>query len=185
MIALDLPDASLVGNPIQLAFVPADFDQALHFWTNMMGAGPFFVRRDRESRRSLYRGRAVDLALTVAFGQWGELQIELLRQDNVAPSVYSDFSAAAGSLHHLGFFVDDLDAVRTYWEARGGKVIQERTRSDGTGLIYLQTVNTPILEYIAPTPRLRQLFEVVKDAAAGWDGSDRIRDIPPDLLPPA
>ena len=32
-----------LGDVMQLAYVPADFDGALKFWIETMGAGPFFA----------------------------------------------------------------------------------------------------------------------------------------------
>ena len=34
-----------LGEVMQLAYVPADFDGALKFWIETMGAGPFFAHR--------------------------------------------------------------------------------------------------------------------------------------------
>src|SRR5690606_23902147 len=34
---------SRLGNVMQLAFVPRDFDAAVRFWTETMGVGPFFL----------------------------------------------------------------------------------------------------------------------------------------------
>ncbi|HUA32158.1 MAG TPA: hypothetical protein VMA09_01025 [Candidatus Binataceae bacterium] len=32
-----------LGDVMQMAYVPADLDQALRFWTKTIGAGPFFA----------------------------------------------------------------------------------------------------------------------------------------------
>ena len=52
---------------MQMAYVPADLDAALHFWTRTIGAGPFFainhIKLDRTSiSRRTSRNRFLDHA---------------------------------------------------------------------------------------------------------------------------
>jgi len=77
---------------MQNAFVVTDLDAALDHWTRVMGVGPFFVFERVEFAEIWYRGQsALDIDLSVAIGYWGDLQIELIRQRNDVPSIYTDF----------------------------------------------------------------------------------------------
>ena len=73
-----------------------------------------------------YRGRTVTCALALAFGCSGGLQLELLDPQR-GEGLHVDFLAEHGpGLHHLGFLVDDFDAVTAsarrlgFPEAMGG-----------------------------------------------------------------
>ena len=47
-----------------------------------------------------------------AYGQWGAIMVELVEDHGDGPSPVRDMFPPDGSgLHHLAFFVDDLDAA--------------------------------------------------------------------------
>ena len=45
-----------LGDIMQLAFVPSDFDAAVRHWTEVMGAGPFFLLPNVSLPGGRYRG---------------------------------------------------------------------------------------------------------------------------------
>jgi len=81
-----------LGPIYQLAYVPDDFDRALAFWTGTMGAGPFLVRDRVELVDTRYRGARSDVRFGLALCYWGDVNIELIRQENERPR-----SIAAGA----------------------------------------------------------------------------------------
>src|SRR5262245_54422914 len=89
-----------LGEIMQLAFVPEDLDQAIAHWLKT-GAGPFFILRNATFREVAFNDRPTEVVLTVAFGYWGDMQIEIMRQENDTPSVYTRWRAAGREgLHH-------------------------------------------------------------------------------------
>ena len=50
------PRITDLGEVMQLAYVPADFDGALKFWIEVMGAGPFFALDHVQLTDLKYRG---------------------------------------------------------------------------------------------------------------------------------
>jgi len=71
---------------IQIAFVTDDLQASLDYWCGIMGAGPFF-----ETRRVVdgtYMGKPSQPDINVMIGYWGDLQVELIKQHNDAPSIY-------------------------------------------------------------------------------------------------
>ena len=51
-----------LGDIMQLAYVPSDFDAALKHWTEVIGAGPFFLLPNMSLPGGRYRGEASDPA---------------------------------------------------------------------------------------------------------------------------
>ena len=93
----------------QLAYVPADFDAALKFWIETVGAGPFWALDHVKLDDLTYEGAPADVDFSMAIGYWGELQIELIRQHNDAPSIYKAWrDEGREGLHHVCILVDDM-----------------------------------------------------------------------------
>lgn len=83
-----------IGEVMQLAFVPADFDAALAHWLKV-GAGPFFALDHVKLDEVRYRGQPAEIDFSMVLGYWGDLQIELIRQHNAAPSIYKTWRPTA------------------------------------------------------------------------------------------
>ncbi len=168
-----------LGQVFQLAYLPRDFGAALRFWTESMGAGPFF-RRSRLSFPSMrYRGAPSGAVFSVAIGYWGDTQIELIEQHNDAPSVYRDFLDAGGEgLHHVCIAVDDIDAARDACRT-AGMAIEQEIDWPGGGAIYVDTGGGQgtMVEMITYAPGMRERFERMRAAHRDWDGSDPLRDV--------
>ncbi len=73
-----------IGQVMQIAFVPDDFDSALRHWTQVMGVGPFFLLENIGLAEMRYRGSPSDCRFTLALAYWGDIQVELIRQENEA-----------------------------------------------------------------------------------------------------
>jgi methylmalonyl-CoA/ethylmalonyl-CoA epimerase len=173
------PSIAALGQVMQLAFVPGDFQEALHFWTTVVGAGPFFHARhvERLIRQTRYRGEISHLEFSVAIGYWGDMQIELIQQHNDVPSVYS--SALKGGpegLHHVCIQVDDMSCARAVCAEAGGQVVQEFFLNGGEAIyVDIGGGSGTLLEVIqTPTDQVA-MFAMMHEAARNWDGTDPLR----------
>jgi len=167
-----------LGQPMQLAFVPEDFDAALHFWTRTMGAGPFFVREHVALGKVLYRGKETSIDFDMAIGYWGDMQIELIRQNNDAPSIYADWKRAGQQgLQHVAVLVDDMNKARTTVRELKLDIEQEVLMNDGGEAIYVDTGGGAgtMVEYIHLMPERLAGFAAMRAAARGWNGEDPVR----------
>ena len=63
-----------LGDIMQLAFVPEDFDAAVKHWTETMGVGPFFLIEGIHLEGMKYRGQPTDAVFDLALAYWGDLQ---------------------------------------------------------------------------------------------------------------
>jgi len=169
-----------LGPITQLAFVPADFDSALRFWVETMGAGPFFLLEHVKMEGLRYRGQpAPDVDFSAAMGHWGDLQIELIRQYNDAPSIYSDWRhQGREGLHHVCVLTADMAAARGLCAAAGAEVLQEGTLRGGAAeIIYVDTLGGPgtMVEIMKPDPAALAFFARIRAAAKDWNGDDPLR----------
>jgi hypothetical protein len=168
-----------LGAMMQIAYVPEDFDQALRFWTETMGVGPFFLREHVKLDRTLYRGAATSPDFDMALAYWGDVQIELIRQHNDAPSIYADWrNAGQQGVQHMCVIVEDMAATRRMVAERGGVTVQEVFMLRGMGeAIYVDMGGGPgtMIEYLWLEPGVVRNFEAMRAAAASWDGQDPVR----------
>jgi methylmalonyl-CoA/ethylmalonyl-CoA epimerase len=168
-----------LGQVMQLAFVPSDFNQTLNFWTQTMGAGPFFVLEHNVPEWAQYHGADTRPAIKLALGHWGDMQIEIIEQLNDAASPYLDWRRAGGEgLHHLCVAVDDIAAAKRTCVESGGKVVYDG-RAGETLWCYVETGGGAgsILEIVQHAPPSQALMDMIRDAARGWDGRDAIRPL--------
>jgi hypothetical protein len=166
---------SAIGPIMQIAFVPDDFDAALAHWTGVMGVGPFFLFENMQLADSRFRGAPNECVFSIALAYWGDLQIELIRQENNAPSIYRD--AKGPGLHHTCVLTADLAAARATAEAQGGTVLVEGSVAPDGGVIYVDmgAGSGSIVEILQPASGMKDLFAMMRGAAREWDGTDPVR----------
>ena len=165
-----------IGPIMQIAFVPEDFDAALTHWTEVMGVGPFFLLEKMALEGMTYRGTPSDCVFTVAIGYWGDLQVELIRQDNDAPSIYREMPNH-GAMHHVCLITDDLAKARAIAVAAGAEMLVEAKIGADGGVFYADARGYPggIVEVLQPATGTMDFFAMIREAARGWDGSDPVR----------
>ena len=167
-----------LGEVMQMAYVPSDFDGALAFWTRTMGAGPFFALDHVQLDAVKYKGRPAQIDFSMALGYWGDIQIELIRQHNDTPSIYKAWrDAGREGLHHVCILVDDMAVARDACAAAGAAIAQEGLVPGGGEVIYVDTGGGPgtMVEILKPAPGGREFFAMMREAARGWDGSEPLR----------
>ncbi len=165
-----------LGAIMQNAYVPPDFDAALDFWTKSMGVGPFFLMEHVKLENVRYRGQPTEIDFSMAIGYWGDLQIELIRQHNDAPSIYKAWrDAGKNGLHHVCLLTEDFDAARR--ACAGMSIAQEAKVPGGGEVIYVDTGggDGTMVEILKLSPGSGGLFQMMRDAARGWDGRDPVR----------
>ncbi len=167
-----------LGAIMQLAYVPADFDGALRYWTETIGAGPFFALDHVKLEAVKYNGAPSDPDFSMALGYWGDMQIELIRQHNDAPSIYKAWrDEGREGLHHVCILVEDMAAARAACAEAGASVAQEGLVAGGGEVIYVDPGGGPgsLVEILKPGPGTHDFFAMMRDAARGWDGADPLR----------
>ena len=80
----------LPGPVRQIGYVVTDLDQAIAGWLEL-GVGPWFVLRGLPLRAD-YRGEPCETTLSLASANSGEMQIELIRQMDTTPSIFTELT---------------------------------------------------------------------------------------------
>lgn len=123
----------------QVCIVVKDIDRAIEYYTSTFGMGPFRVS-DVDMEGVLLRGRPISTKIKVAFAESGPLQVELI-QPVEGKNIYTEFLDSKGEgLHHLGFQVDDLDAMLAELAKEGIEPVFHKSYPDlGIAFAYLNT----------------------------------------------
>lgn len=108
------------GGFVQAAYFVEDIHAAAEYWAATWGAGPFLVMEHIPLQNCRYRGTATVLDHSSAYGQYGDLMLELVQQHNPGPSPFRDLYAPGHwGLHHLARFATDLQAELEAYQQRG------------------------------------------------------------------
>ncbi len=169
---------SLLGPPVQIAYAVTDLDVAARQWTERFGAGPFFVNEHIAVVNVRYRGAAGSFDHSSAYGQWGEVMVELVKDHTVGPSPVADVVGPGGTgLHHLAYFVDDLATAQSGLCRLGWPEALRAQTPSGFAFAFHDAVGTVghMIEIYEATPALRGFYTMVREAAVGWDGSYPVR----------
>jgi catechol 2,3-dioxygenase-like lactoylglutathione lyase family enzyme len=172
------PTAKLPGPIRQIGFVVTDADKALESWV-ALGVGPWYLVRGQH-QRALYRGAPCDVTLTIAFANSGDMQVEVIQQENDTPIIYTEFLATKGDgFNQFAYWADDFDATVKSVQDAGWPVVWSGGESDGVRYVYAEPPGGPaaIIEIMELNEATTGLGEFVRAAADGWDGSDPIRSL--------
>ena len=170
-----------LGDVMQLAYVPDDFDAALDHWTKTMGVGPFFLIENIHLDGMKYKGEPTDACFDLALAYWGDMQIELIRPRDDHPSIYSGDYAATNGLHHVCILVDDINAAHAACAASGAEVVIEGDFGTSKVIYVDPAPGKPgggvgnLVEILQQDKEGPDLFAIIKAASIDWDGSEPLR----------
>lgn len=163
----------------QLAYLPQDFDAAVKYWTETMGVGPFYLMENVALGDAKYKGVPTGAVFSIAIAYWGDVQIELIRPENSEPSIYTGEYAVTDSLHHICIFVDSIEEARAACAEAGAEILVEgKVGADGE-VIYVDPGKGPghVIELLQNMTGADAIFQMIKDAAKDWDGSEPLRKL--------
>lgn len=168
---------SVLPGPVrQIGYVTDDLDRAMAGWLEL-GVGPWFVMR-RLPMQALYRGEACETTLSVAWSNSGELQIELIHQQDDTPSIFTEFLDAHGpGLHQLAYWTGDFAGTMSAVEKAGWPVVWSGGEGYGVRFAYVEPPGAPaaVVEISELTDATAANAMFIHDAAAEWDGGEPIR----------
>lgn len=164
----------------QIAYFVPDVRVAAERHSALYGSGPYFVADHIPLRLSLHRGREAPLDHSSAYGQWGELMIEFVQQNNPGPSVFRDlYGEGEQGLHHVALIVDSLPAARAHFEAEGMETALYAEMMDGFPFAMMDATARygHMIELYQGIPVLTGFYDMVREAGRNFDGRDVIRTI--------
>ncbi|MEY2722036.1 MAG: hypothetical protein RL597_1481 [Pseudomonadota bacterium] len=173
----------VIGPVIQLGFVVPNIEAAVAHWASI-GVGPFFLLDHIQFGRCHFRGKPLEIDLSVAVGQWGSVQVELIHQHCDTPSIYTTFDGSArGGLQHMGVMTDSVADSLARLAERKVEPVQAGETANGIRFAYVNTDALPgahpggMIELIERGPAIDGFFGLVRKAAVDWDGRDPLRKL--------
>lgn len=164
----------MLGAPVQIAYAVADVERAAASWA-ARGVGPFFVREHIEVTNVRVRGRASSFDHSSAYGQWGDLMVELIHQHD------GDEDPVVGSagIHHVAHFVDDFATAAA--DLTDGGHVEVLYAETTTGMPFAfhdgGIERGHLIEIYERTAPLARFYEMVRAASVDWNGADPVRRI--------
>lgn len=169
-----------VDGVVQIASTCADIHATMQQLTRELGIGPWFLIEHFPFTSLEVRGRPDTLDLTLALGQSGHTQFELIQQNDARPSVYREVAARRGhGFHHwaIGAQPARYDAIVGQYLERGYALAMNAVVGVGGRAAYIDTLDAlgGYIEVIEMLPVVEGLFNQVYQASVGWDGRDPVR----------
>jgi hypothetical protein len=177
-MTISTPAVALPGPIRQIGFVVADLDIALESWV-ALGVGPWYVVRGQQLR-TLYRGKPCEVALTIALANSGDMQFEVITQEDGDASIYTEFLASGREgFNQLAYWATDFDAAIQSTKDAGWPVVWSGGEAEGGRYVYLEPPGgpAPIIEISELNEVTTGLGDFLRAAADGWDGTDPIRSL--------
>ena len=156
----------------QLGYVVDDLEEAALAHSKLFGSGPFVHFTPPAPERTLFRGEEVKNTMEVAYGMYGDLQIELIKPTSSDPTPYT--VPERKGFNHFSVWVDDFDAAVEDFEEAGFEVAMLMESSGGLKVAYVDCLDVwgHYVEIHNPQP---YLVDMCKKIAEGWDGTDQYR----------
>lgn len=121
----------------QIGIVVKDIEKSADYYAARFDIGPFSIM-EVDLDGAVLRGKPASIRMKVGFAQSGPVQLELI-QPLSGDNIYTEFLAAKGEgIHHLGFQVEDFDAMLAAFAREGVEPVFYRNR-DGFAFAYMDT----------------------------------------------
>ncbi len=169
---------SLFGPVRQLGFIAHDLDRSMDYFVDAWGIGPWYTLRG-VTNRMLYKGREVEIEMSIALANSGDMQFEIVAQHNDVVSLYSDALTHAQGLHvqHVAVWHEDVEAIERAAHGKGWASIFENLGGPGRS-VFVAHPDAPMvcIEISDLDPFKEKVRETIRQIAADWDGTDPVRE---------
>lgn len=177
MAATPFPAPFPNRNFMQMCWTVPDLRSAIDSWVRNAGVGPFFWFDGVDFTGGRHRGAPADFPkVQAAIAYAGEVQIELVCQDNDEPGVFRDlFGDGEFGLHHMALYCNDYEVERDAYIDAGAQLAFEG-KLDGIRTCWVDTSSTLgfMVELLEPSAARDAGFAAMRAAAEKWDGSDPV-----------
>jgi len=170
--------AAGLEKPVQIAYGVADLEAAVARFSQRFGAGPFFVMEHIPLAEVRYRGSAGSFDHSSAYGQWGDVMVELVKDHTIGPSPVRDIlGERSEGLHHLAYMVEDLHGTIAALSDCGWPEAMWARTGSGVEFAFCDASADlgHMIELYEPSEGLLGFYRMVREAADGWDGREPLR----------
>jgi hypothetical protein len=151
----------------QISYYVKDLEEAARTHSALFGSGPFFYM-DPVTNTVDYRGREIELTMQTAFGQFGDLQIELVQVLSEA-NPYAELGRYG--FHHFSNWEDDFDGALKEFANAGFEPLFTMTSGGGLRVAYIDCMKV-WGHYVEIHNPIEGFWGMVAAAAKDWDGTD-------------
>ncbi len=102
----------------QIAIVTHDLEKVVDYYSKTFGLGPF-VTFSYKPDRAVMRGKKVSFTFRLAFAPWGKMNLEIIEVTEGEVQHKEFLARTGGGVHHLGFYVNDMDAWISHFAQKG------------------------------------------------------------------
>jgi hypothetical protein len=151
----------------QISYYVEDLEGAARAHAALFGSGPFYYM-DPTTQTVVYRGKEVELTMATAFGQFGNLQIELIQVLSEA-NPYAELGHYG--FHHFSNWVDDFDGALQEFARAGFEPLFTMQSGGGLRVAYIDCMEKwgHYLEMHNPIP---PFWDMISNASKDWDGTN-------------
>ena len=169
---MDMP----FGAILQKSHFVNDIREAAERFSRTFNIGPFVLLENLTLEHMLYRGEPGEMVLSAALAQAGPVQIELIQQHNDGPSCYRDtYPDGQEGFHHVAMICENFEAERARFEAMGCPTAMIfGTPETRTCYMDARHLTGAMVELYSNYQGIRNLYRLVSETAATWDGTTRI-----------
>lgn len=127
----------------QIGIITADIQEALPGVAAAFNLRNWYKPKYAE-KQFLINGEQVELDFNLVFAYSGGLQIELIEEKSHRAAVYQDHLDQRGQgIHHLGFYIPDMDEKRNKVEQMGTEILLEsKFKTAGGGSVHFVYLDT-------------------------------------------
>lgn len=161
----------------QIGIYVEDLEKAAIQHSALFGSGPFIYMdpltlSDGTQDKILYKGEQITLTKQMAYGHYGNLQVEFIQVLSDGPNPYKDLGHYG--LHHFCIWVDDKEAAVKEFEQAGCKEAIRFVSGSGLEVSFIDCMDTlgHFVEIHAPQDGF---WGFTKKAADDWDGTNPFR----------
>lgn len=165
------------GPVVQIALHAPHIADDVQNWTRQ-GTGPFFLIEHVALACCLYRGAPATFDHSSAYGQCGEIMLELIHQHDDSPSPVRDmFDRSTSGAHHAAVFVDNLHSAASRAQACGFAIALDATTTTGVRFLMAdaRAESGAMLELYEPSAALLKFYAFVRAKSEGFTGADPLR----------
>lgn len=152
----------------QIAYFVEDVREAAPRMHQIFGAGPFLVSDEIQLAWAEIRGQAGDFVHTSAYGQWGNVMMELVQQDSDGHSPFRDmYEPGQEGLHHMAMMVDSLKSAYDHFESQGFEIAARAQTTSGIEFAFIDTVSKlgHMIEIYEKSDQLTQFYRYIREAS--------------------
>ena len=160
-----------------LGYVVEDLHRDVPRFAAATGAGPFYAMEHIHFDEVTYGGEPAVYDHSSAFGQWGPMIVELTQVHEAQPTGLRKALVATGAgVGHVAWLADSLEEETARLQRRGFRAFHTGRTGPASAVWFDggRLLGHPI-EVLQRRDELLRFYAMVRDASAGWNGSDPLR----------